>query len=116
MFGLLEHLSRSSPALGVAFDRLFRYFRALHDVAEARLEIVADRAIVSHRLPLPGGAPRPVSDFVLAIWQLASRQTTGVDLTPLEVRFPHPEPGDTSEYHRLFRAPLLFGHDRSELV
>ena len=35
---------------------------------------------------------------------------------PAEVRFCFPEPADTSEHRRVFRAPLRFNHERSELV
>ena len=115
-FGVLEYLCRASPTLGIAWNRLFRHFRALHDVAEARLEIAGDLAIASHRLPLSGGAPRAVSDFVLAGWLLGAQQATGVDLNPVEVRFPHSAPLDLSEYRRIFRTEPVFGHDRSELV
>src|ERR1700730_9183413 len=32
MFGVIEYVARTSPTLGVGFDRLFRYHRVLHDV------------------------------------------------------------------------------------
>jgi AraC-like DNA-binding protein len=116
MFGVIEYVARTSPTLGVGFDRLFRYHRVLHDVAETRLDRTAETAGLSHRLPVPGGAPRTVSDFVLAAWLVSGRHVTGVTWRPLEVRFSHAECADTSEYRRVFDAPVTFGHARSELV
>lgn len=116
MFGAVEYVARTSPTVGTAFERLFRYHRVFHDVAETRLERSDDHAVLSHRLPLPGGAPRHVSDAVVTAWLTGGRQLAGVKWTPLEVRFPHAQPADTSEYRRVFNAPVTFGHARSELV
>jgi AraC-like DNA-binding protein len=99
-----------------ALQRLCRYHRFLHDVAEAKLTVHREHAILSHHLPVPGGPPRPVSDFVVASWLVTSRQATGVNWIPVEVRFPHSVPDDTSELRRLFGCTLKFGHHRSELV
>jgi AraC-like DNA-binding protein len=115
-FGALEYALRTSTSLGEAFARLCRYHRLLHDAAEVALELHGDHAILSHRLPLPGGAPRPVSEFILAAWLLTSRQATGVKILPIEVRFPHAAPADTTEHLPVFACPLKFGHSRSELV
>jgi AraC-like DNA-binding protein len=115
-FGALDYALRTSANLGAAFERLSRYHRLLHDAAEMGFEVHPDRAILGHRLPLPGGAPRPVSEFILAGWLVTSRQATGVDWTPVQVCFPHAAPSDTSEHRRLFGCPLKFGHGRSELV
>jgi AraC-like DNA-binding protein len=115
-FGALDYALRTSANLEAAFTRLCRYHRLLHDAAIVELEIGRDRAILSHRLPLPGGAPRPVSEFILAAWLLTARVATGVDCTPVRVCFPHPAPADTSEHSRLFGCPLRFGHSRSELI
>lgn len=115
-FGALDYAVRTSATLGAGYARLFRYHRVLHDTVEAALEIDGRYAVLSHRLPLPGGAPRPVSESILCAWMIGGRQATGVDWAPRQVRFPHAEPADTSEHRRLFRAPLRFGHTRSELV
>jgi AraC-like DNA-binding protein len=115
-FGALEYALRTSANLGEAFRRLSRYHRLLHDAAQVELEVNRDHAILSHRLPLPGGAPRQVSEFILAAWLLTSRQATGADCTPLQVCFPHAVPEDTVEHYRVFGCSMKFGHRRSELV
>jgi AraC-like DNA-binding protein len=115
-FGALDYAVRTSGDVRAAFTRLFRYHRLLHDAAEVQLEIHRDHAILSHRLSVHGGTPRPVSEFILAAWLLTSRQASGVDWIPVRACFPHPAPLDTSEYRRVFGCKLRFGHGRSELV
>jgi hypothetical protein len=115
-FGALGYALRASETMGMALRRLCRYHRYLHDVAEVKLTVQRDHAILSHHLPIPGGPPRPVSEFVLAGWLVTSRQATGVNWSPVEVRFPHSAPADISECRRVFGCKLQFGCERSELV
>ncbi|MGA8086224.1 MAG: AraC family transcriptional regulator [Terracidiphilus sp.] len=115
-FGALDYAARTSATIGEGFACFFRYHRLLHDLPEVALELKDRRAILSHYIPLPGTAPRVVSEFVLAAWLVAARQATGADCVPLEVRFPHAEPASTTEHRRIFRAPLVFSFRRSELV
>jgi AraC-like DNA-binding protein len=111
----LGYALRASETFGMSLQRLCRYHRVLHDAAEVQLTVRGDHAILSHRLPLPGGVPRAVSEYILAAWLITSRQATGLHWIPIEVRFPHSAPEDTSEHRRLFGCTLRFGHDRSEL-
>jgi AraC-like DNA-binding protein len=115
MMGALEYAVQTCATLGEGLERLARYHRVLHDAAEVRFELRGDGAVLSHRLPLPGGAPRQISEYIVAGWLIALRRICASDWAPLEVRFPHAEPADVSEHRRLFAAPLLFGHERSEL-
>lgn len=116
VYGALDYAVRTCETLGEGLQRLSRYHRFLHDVAETRLAVDGDRAILSHFLPLPGGPPRAVSEYVVASWLLGTRQATGLNWTPLEVRFPHTSSADTSEHERLFGCSLKFRCERSELV
>jgi AraC-like DNA-binding protein len=116
VYGVLDYAVRTCATLGEGLRRLSRYHRFLHDVAETRLRVEGGRATLSHFLPLPGGAPRAVSECVLAGWLLTSRQATGLNWVPLEARFPHSEPEDISEHQQLFACKLKFGCERSELV
>jgi AraC-like DNA-binding protein len=115
-YGALGYTLRASQTFGVSLKRLCRYHRLLHDIAEVELKIDGDRAALSHRLPVPGGPPRAVSEYVIAAWLITSRRSAGVNWVPIEVRFPHPAPDNTSEHRRLFGCSVRFGHDRGELV
>lgn len=116
VYGVLDYAVRTCTTLGEGLRLLSRYHRFLHDVADVRLRIEHERAILSHHLPFPGGPPRPVSEYVVAGWLLTSRQATGLNWIPLEARFPHSEPDDIFEYEELFACKLQFGCERSELV
>jgi AraC-like DNA-binding protein len=113
-YGALGYALRTSENFGISLQRLCRYHRVLHDTAEVQLTVRGDNAILSHRLP--GGVPRAVSEYIVASWLITSRRAAGVHWIPIEARFPHPTPEDTSEHQRLFGCTLKFGHDRSELV
>src|SRR5499427_6216161 len=115
-YGALGYALRTSENFGMSLQRLRRYHRVLHDAAEVQLTVRGDHAILSHWLPFPGGVPRAVSEYIVAAWLITSRQAAGVDWIPIEARFPHSTPEDTSEHGRLFGCTLKFGNDRSELV
>ena len=115
-FGAIDHAARTSATLGSGYGRLFRYYQVLHDLARTAMDTGPRHVVLSHQLPLPGGAPRAVSEFVLAAWLVTGRQATGVHWSPIEVRFAHGEPADTARHRRLFGAPLRFNQVRSELV
>lgn len=115
-FGILEYVVRTSDTLGMGLQRLSRYHRLMHGAAEVKLAVHHDRAILSHQLPIPGGLPRAVSEFIVASLLIGSRQATGMHWNPLEVRFLHSAPDDVTEYERLFGCLLRFGHSRNELV
>ncbi|MCC5809666.1 MAG: AraC family transcriptional regulator [Ectothiorhodospiraceae bacterium] len=115
-FGALEYAVRTSPSLGTGLDRLVRYHQVLHDAAEVGVDRRGGQVVLSHRLPLPGGAPRQVSEYVMAGWLLAVRRLVGDQARLIEARFPHSAPARLDVHKRLFGAPLRFDHHRSELV
>ncbi len=115
-FGVLGYAVQTSENVAAAFQCLSRYHRCLHDVAEVKLAIGRDHATLSHRLPVPGGPPRAVAEYIVAGWLVTSRQATGVNWTPSRVRFAHPAPDDTAEHQRVFGCTVQFGQDCSELV
>ncbi|PTL85703.1 AraC family transcriptional regulator [Vitiosangium sp. GDMCC 1.1324] len=116
-FDVLDYSVRSSPTLGEAVQRLSRYNRLLHDVAEIRLEVRGDEARVRHRFPTdPRGAVRQAAEFTVASWVIVGRQASGQALPLRSVGFQHPEPASTQEHRRLFGCPVRFGQDCNELV
>ncbi|MGE0594696.1 MAG: AraC family transcriptional regulator [Vicinamibacterales bacterium] len=98
----------ASGSLGEAYTRLCRYQRLIHETS--RIEMLHGGDTMTLRHVLPGGlvAGRHTSEFLLATWVRAGREITGVDWSPAEVRFAHEGPGDSTEYARLFRAPVRF--------
>jgi hypothetical protein len=53
-FGALDYALRTSETMGMGLQRLCRYHRFLHDIAEVKLTVHRDHAILSHHLPVPG--------------------------------------------------------------
>jgi AraC-like DNA-binding protein len=115
VFGVLGLAIRTSDTLGGGLARLCRYHRFLHDGAQVRLAVAGQRAVLSHRLTIPGGLLRAVAEYVVATWLVTSRQATGVNWTPIQVRFPHAAPENSAEHRRVFGCPVLFGHECSEM-
>jgi AraC-like DNA-binding protein len=114
-FDVLGYTLHASPTLGGAFERLVRFNRLLHDVADLRLTLRGAQARLSFQL-LPDGTPRQQAEFSLAVFLLFSRYATGVDVVPRAVEFSHAAPADTSEHRRIFRGPLFFSRPVTALV
>lgn len=115
-YGVLDYAVRTSENLGVGLQRLAQYTRFLHDIAEIKLTVQRDRAVLSHSIPVPGGLPRPIAEYIVATWLVTFRQAIGVNWAPLQVHFQHAAPDNTSEHQRIFGCIPGFEHDRNELV
>jgi AraC-like DNA-binding protein len=114
-FDIIAYTMRNSPTLGGAFERLARYIRLLHDVAEIGLHVDRRTARLTFRLT-PEGTPRQQAEFTLAVFVQFCRQATKTDVVPQAVEFSHPAPADVSEHERIFRAPLSFGRPTTALL
>jgi len=113
--GAIDYLIRSGPTLGAALAAARRYQRLIQD-AELCLEIDRRRAIQRYRLYSALEPPPPVTECVIAGAVVWTRQITGTELDPLEVRFAHARPRDTREHERIFRAPVRFGAGETAVV
>src|SRR5262245_14288373 len=98
----------SSETLGAAYQRLCRYQRLVHDTDSIELEIQPERAVLRHRMPGSEPAPRHSAEFLVAAWVRAGRLVTGMDWSPLEVRFAHQAPADSRDLVRFFRSAVRF--------
>ncbi len=114
--GLVGYTMQFSTTLGQAFQRLRRYCRLLSD--DIRVEIEEHRRgaeiILGARLEL--AALRHPVDARVAMVLAVTRQLTGVDVAPLEVRLPYPRPPDPGSYRRFFQAPVRFEPGTAALV
>jgi AraC-like DNA-binding protein len=113
---LVEYALRASPSLGVGLERLARYGHVLSDRVAARTEtngygllfLIRDTGKTELH---PGRA-----DFALAAALRFARESTGVDITPLQVCLAHPAPVDASEHRRFFHVPVRFGAGSNSLL
>lgn len=106
----------SSATLGEAFERLCRYQRLIHETSRIELTVSGSRTTLRHSLPGGIAVPRQSAEFLLAAWVRAGRTITGVDWTPIEVRFGHMSPRDPAEHARIFRSAVLFSAGENSLA
>lgn len=106
----------SSPTLAGAYERLCRYQRLIHETTRVTLEVEGDRATLRHEMPGGLAVPRQSAEFIVAAWVRGGRAVTGQDWSPHEVRFAHPQPRDTGEHARFFRAPVHFATGENALI
>jgi AraC-like DNA-binding protein len=114
--GVLAYAVQACNTVGDAFYEVVRFHRLITDVIETRL--VEERGRVRISLLSPLAEPetlRHLTELYLAKFVYAARTLTGVDSSPLAVRFRHARPARVDAYRRFFRAPLTFGHVIDEL-
>jgi AraC-like DNA-binding protein len=115
-FDLVEYALRSSPSLKPGLERLARYGRVVSDRVAVRMETSGDGVLMligdtGNTALHPGRA-----EFGLAVTLKFARESTGADVTPVEVCFAHPAPETRSEHQRFFRGPLRFDAGANSLI
>lgn len=113
-FGVLGYLLMSCATLGDALHRQARYAELVGSLGRVELADEPPRAghepLVRHSWePLLPRQQRQLAEETLACWLRFGHWISGLEQAPLEVRFRHPAPADTSEHRRIFRCPVLFG-------
>ena len=112
--GMVGFVMISAPDLGSALERLVRYTNLLTDGVRGTITRVDDIAHFDLE-PTRGVAnfllekPRQHIECTLSAFLALSASLTGRPLPVTEVGFQHPEPADTQEHRRIFRAPVRFG-------
>jgi len=114
--GALGFAWLASSNLRSAFERLARYSGVIQE--KLRVELEEDGEFFTVRVEALDEALRtPVrEDGQLAVLVKMCRTIAGEDFNPARVRFRQPEPADTSHHYALFRCPLDFGSDSTQLL
>lgn len=103
MFDVLDYVVRTAPTLRAAVDRLARYNRLMHDVAEFKVEDLPEGVLIHHRFRTPDLVPvRHAAEFTLASLLVIARQMAGRLPLVVSVSFAHTAPEDTAEHRRIF--------------
>jgi len=103
MFDVLDYVVRTAPSLRGALDRLVRYNRLMHDVAEFVSQDLADSVLIHHRFRTSSVWPnRHAVEFTLASLVVIGRQMTAGHPVVKAVNFTHPAAGDGAAYLRVF--------------
>jgi AraC-like DNA-binding protein len=87
----------------------------INDTSAVDLTMDGERAVLRHSLPGGAAAPRQSAEFIVAGWVRAGRAVTGIEWTPVEVRFAHASPPDATEHAAFFRAPVRFAMGENAL-
>jgi AraC-like DNA-binding protein len=114
--GVLAYAVQASDTVGDAFQEVVRFHRLITDVIEPRLVEGRGRTRISLYSPLTEPEMmRHLTELYLAKFIYTARTLSGVDCSPLAVRFRHARPARVDAYRSFFRAPLTFGHVLDEL-
>jgi AraC-like DNA-binding protein len=115
--GVSEYIARTRPTLGAAIEITNRYLPLLCDGAGHSLErqgsVVIGRLWFDPELVIHEAA----YEFAIASGVLWARRITGVaDRAPLSVHFMHARPASTARHDKLFRCPVHFGAESTQVV
>ena len=119
--GLVGFAMISASDLGGAMERLVRYTNLLTDGVRgtitregtlARLQLEPTRGVANflHQ------SPRQHIECTLSAFLALTAALTGRPLPVTEVWFRHPEPANTQEHLRIFRAPVHFGREANRVT
>ncbi|MDF5731466.1 MAG: AraC family transcriptional regulator [Rhizonema sp. PD38] len=107
-FDVVGYIIQSSPNLGEAITCSIRYSRLMNEGIELKLETQGQVAQITYNVPTE---PVPIpasSEWALANLLQTTRDTTGVNWTPIRVGFRHFLPKNLTAYQQKFRCPLEF--------
>jgi AraC-like DNA-binding protein len=115
--GPLVYVALNSPTIGAGIQNVERYLHVYDSSAEWSFTAEGDRGYIRFVLAGLGiEPPRQSNEHGMALVINTLRMMVGSQWAPQEVHFTHEAPEQTSEHHRIFRAPVLFGCDTNALV
>lgn len=115
-FDVFSFAVRSCPTLRDQYLLAGRYIRLIHEGIYLALEEEGDVARLLHGHCPEQIGPRQPMEAMLALTVLQGRHAIGEDLVPRMVCFSHPRPERVGEQERIFRAPVVYGCPRNEVV
>jgi AraC-like DNA-binding protein len=113
---LVEYAFRSSASLAAGLERLARYGRVLSDRVAARTETQGEGLLLLVRDTGSTALHPGRAEFALATALKFARESSGEDITPLQVCFAHTVADDASEQRRFFRGPVRFGAGSNSMI
>lgn len=116
-WSILGYLMMNCKTLGEAFGKSARYSRIVGNMIEGSVKFRFNK--IRAILDTPPHAPkmtRHCFESTISSSVRMIRTLTGVQLSPLEVRFTYPEPESTAEYERIFCCPVKFGQKENSFT
>jgi len=119
-FDVLDYAARTAPTLRAAIERLIRYNRLVHDVAEFQLLERGDEARLLHRFRATEVAQcRHSAEYTMAAIVVIGGQLLGEPLRPHAVEFRHARPASDeamAEHVRVFGVEPRFARPSNAVV
>ena len=116
-WSILGYMMMNSKTLGEAFEKAGRYSRIIGNLIEAHVDLQGNQVYIVYSTP--PHAPkmsRHCFELTFSSSVRIMRTLTGVDLSPLEVRFIYPQPESMAEYERIFCCPVYFEQDENSVT
>jgi AraC-like DNA-binding protein len=115
---VIDYAVMSRPTIAAAFEELKPLLVVLYPEAEIDLVVRKSTAGFSYRMaPKEARAQRHRCEaLVTTVKKIAEAALGRTEPPPISVSFQHAEPTDTSEHHRIFRAPVRFDCPASEIL
>lgn len=115
--GPLAYVALNSPTIAAGIQNVERYLHVYDSSAQWFFTAEGSRGFLRYVLADLGVMPlRQSNEHGMTMIVNTLRMMVGSQWSPQEVQFAHDAPEDTSEHHRIFRAPVLFGFDSNALV
>ena len=115
--GPLVYVALNSPTIAAGIGNVERYLHVYDSSAKWFFTAEGNRGYIRYLLTDLGIDPlRQSNEHGMTIVLNTLRMMVGSQWAPLEVQFVHEAPEQTSEHHRIFRAPVLFGCETNALV
>jgi AraC-like DNA-binding protein len=115
--GPLAYVALNSPTIGAGILNVERYLHVYDSSAKWFFTSEGNRGYIRYVLMDLGSEPlRQSNEHGMAIVVNTLRMMVGSHWAPEEVQFAHEAPEQTSEHHRIFRAPVVFGCETNAIA
>src|SRR5215471_2303039 len=117
MYDVIGYATMNAPTLADAMDTWIRYYRLWSN--GSRTTITADGRVARVRYEIPNIQPRDCRQECESSQSMTlclGESLIGRPWSPVEVRFQHAAPANTSEHARIFKAPIKFQQPANELI
>ena len=115
--GPLAYVALNSPTIGTGIQNVERYVHIYDSSAKWFFTTEGSHGYIRYVLTDVGIEPlRQSNEHGMTIVVNTLRMMVGSQWAPEEVQFAHEAPEQTSEHHRIFRCPVVFGCETNALV
>ena len=115
--GPLAYVALNSPTIATGIQNVERYLHVYDSSAKWFFTVEGNRGYIRYLLTDIGFEPlRQSNEHGMTLIVNTLRMMVGSQWAPQEVQFAHAAPEQTSEHHRIFRAPVVFSCETNALV